>query len=96
MLALTIAGGGGLSAGGMCAFDAINHALTTIATGGYSTRDSSFAEFPRGAIRGAGLFMWLAGLPFIRYIQLVNGEVRPLFKDVQVRAYFAGRSMRSR
>jgi trk system potassium uptake protein len=73
---------------GMSAFDAINHGLTTIATGGYSTRDTSFGEFPPGAQYAGAVFMWLAGLPFIRYVQLVNGDVRPLWRDVQVRAYF--------
>lgn len=72
---------------GMPAFEALNHALTTIATGGYSTSDSSFAAFP-GALEYAGaVFMLLAGLPFVRYVQLVSGSARPMFQDVQVRAY---------
>lgn len=72
---------------GMGPFDAINHALTTIATGGYSTRDASFVEFSVGAQYAATMLMWLAGLPFIRYVQMINGSVRPLMQDVQVRAY---------
>jgi len=72
---------------GMGPFDAINHALTTIATGGYSTRDVSFSEFSPAAQYAATALMWLAGLPFIRYVQMVNGSVRPLMYDVQVRAY---------
>jgi len=87
-LALTVAAAVAYVLAGMSAFDAINHALTTIATGGYSTRDTSFAEFSPAAQYVCIAFMWLAGLPFIRYIQLVNGEVRPLFQDVQIRAYF--------
>ncbi len=87
-LALTIAAAVAYVLSGMNGFDAINHALTTIATGGYSTRDSSFAEFPIAAQYAAAVLMWLAGLPFIRYIQLVNGSVQPLFQDIQVRAYF--------
>lgn len=72
---------------GMTAFEAVNHALTTISTGGFSTRDSSFTDFDAGAHWVATFFMWAAGLPFIRYVQLVNGQVTPLFRDVQVRAY---------
>ena len=87
-LALTVAAAVAYVLSGMSGFDAVNHALTTIATGGFSTRDASFAEFSAGAQYAALAAMWLSGLPFIRYIQLVNGEVRPLFKDVQVRAYF--------
>jgi len=73
---------------GMSAFDALNHALTTLATGGFSTRDASFAAFTPVAHWISVVFMWLAGLPFIRYVQLVNGSVQPLFRDIQVRAYF--------
>jgi len=87
-VALTMAAAVAYVLAGMSAFDAINHALTTIATGGYSTRDTSFAEYSPAAQYVGVVGMWLAGLPFIRYIQLVNGEVQPLFKDMQVRAYF--------
>jgi len=73
---------------GMSPFEAVNHALTTLSTGGFSTRDASFAAFDSPTHWIATGFMWLAGLPFIRYVQLVNGDVRPLVKDIQVRAYF--------
>lgn len=86
--ALTILAAIGYLLAGMNAFDAVNHAMTTVATGGFSTRDTSMDAFGPGAHYVAALFMWLAGLPFIRYVQLVNGDVRPLWQDVQVRAYF--------
>jgi Trk-type K+ transport system membrane component len=35
---------------GMTTFDAINHAMTTLATGGYSTHDASLGYFPEPAI----------------------------------------------
>lgn len=85
---LTLLAALGYAMAGMSMFDAINHALTTIATGGFSTSDSSLGAFGPAVQYNSALFMWLAGLPFIRYIQLVNGEVRPLWQDVQVRAYF--------
>jgi len=31
--------------------------------------------------------MWLSTLPFIRFIQIINGEFQPLYRDIQVRAY---------
>ena len=86
-VALTVLAAGAYVAAGMSVFDAVNHGLTTIATGGYSTRDTSMADFPLAVHYIAAVLMWAAGLPFIRYVQLVNGEVRPLFQDVQVRAY---------
>ncbi|MFC7703927.1 TrkH family potassium uptake protein [Plastorhodobacter daqingensis] len=72
---------------GMTGFDALVHALTTIATGGFSTTDASFAAF-RGPLEYAStVFMLLATLPFIRYVQVLNGSVTPLWQDLQVRAY---------
>ena len=85
---LTVVCGFFYAMAGMSAFDAVNHALTTISTGGFSTRDSSFAEFNAATHWIGSAFMFLAGLPFIRYVQMVNGSARPLFEDVQVRAYF--------
>jgi len=72
---------------GMSGFDAINHAMTTIATGGFSTTDQSFAKFTGPLEYVAVLYMLLAGLPFIRFIQLVGGSWVPLTRDVQVRAF---------
>jgi trk system potassium uptake protein TrkH len=72
---------------GMSGFDAVVHGLTTISTGGFSTRDHSFAEFQGAPEYAAALFMVLASVPFIRFVQLIQGNVRPLFVDVQIRAY---------
>ncbi|MCC5959824.1 MAG: TrkH family potassium uptake protein [Rhodobacteraceae bacterium] len=72
---------------GMSGFDALNHGLTTIATGGFSTRDASFTEFAGPLEYVAVVFMVLAGLPFIRFIQLMGGSVRAIWQDVQVRAF---------
>jgi trk system potassium uptake protein TrkH len=48
--------------GGMTTFDAINHALTTMATGGFSTKNASIAHFPSPYIQyPIILFMFLAG-----------------------------------
>lgn len=72
---------------GMTSFDAVNHALTTLATGGFSTYDASF-----GALKGApeyvaSVFMILAALPFVRYVQMLSGTARPLWQDAQVHAF---------
>ncbi len=73
-------------AAGMSAFDAINHAMTTIATGGFSTTDASIGAFPGATEYIATVFMILAALPFVRYVQLVAGSGRPLFSDTQIHA----------
>ena len=72
---------------GLSGFDALNHAFTTIATGGFSTRDDSFGAFGAGAQYAAIGFMVLAGFPFIRLVQLAGGSIAPLWQDVQVRAF---------
>ena len=72
---------------GMEAFDASVHALTTIATGGFSTYDASFGAFTGALEYVAAIFMVLAALPFVRYVQLINGSARPLFRDAQVRGF---------
>lgn len=72
---------------GMSSFDAINHALTTVSTGGFSTTDASFGAFQGPPEYVASIFMVLASLPFVRYIQLVSGTARPFFRDSQIHAY---------
>ncbi|MGP1358667.1 TrkH family potassium uptake protein [Roseicyclus sp.] len=74
---------------GMPAFDALVHSLTTLSTGGFSTRDASFGAFQGPLEYAAAVFMILASLPFVRYIQLVAGTARPILRDSQVRAYLA-------
>ena len=85
---LTVACGISYLASGMGALDATVHAMTTIATGGFANYDSSFAEFTPSAEYFASLFMLLAALPFVRYVQVVAGTAKPLFQDAQVRGFF--------
>jgi len=73
---------------GMRSFDAVLHAMTTIATGGFSTYDSSFVKFGASTEYAAVVFMCLAALPFVRYVQLINGAPGSLFQDSQVRVFF--------
>ena len=72
---------------GLGPFDAINHAFTTIATGGFSTRDASFGAFQGAPEYVAAVFMILGSLPFVRYIQIIQGTARPIFVDPQIRAF---------
>ncbi|MGA0777141.1 MAG: TrkH family potassium uptake protein [Gemmobacter sp.] len=86
-IAMTVACMVAFFALGMPAFDAVVHALSAVSTGGFSTRDASFAGYSAGIEMAAVVFMILASLPFIRFIQLVQGDARSMFGDVQVRAY---------
>ena len=86
--ALTICCFIGYRLSGMSSFDAINHAMTTISTGGYSTSDNSMGNFSEGAHWNAILFMFLGGLPFLLFIRAINrGSLRPLLKDAQIQGF---------
>jgi trk system potassium uptake protein TrkH len=61
--------------------------MTTIATGGFANYDASFGAFSGPTEYVASVFMILAALPFVRYVQLLNGSVQPLWKDSQIRAF---------
>jgi trk system potassium uptake protein TrkH len=75
---------------GMTAFDAINHAMTTVSTGGFSTHDASIAYFDSGLVElTAVVFMLLAAVPFMLYLPLLLGRRSGLFSDGQVRSMAA-------
>jgi trk system potassium uptake protein TrkH len=86
-LALTLANTLAYVAVGMTPFDAVNHAFTTMSTGGFSTHDASFGAYQGAPEYVSSVFMILASLPFVRFIQLVAGSARPLATDPQVRGY---------
>ncbi|MFC6487723.1 TrkH family potassium uptake protein [Nitratireductor sp. GCM10026969] len=75
-------------AAGMSTFDAVNHAMTTLATGGFSTHDASFGYFEGSAVLLVGtLFMILGALPFsILILFIVRGRLDAL-RDPQIRLF---------
>jgi trk system potassium uptake protein TrkH len=72
---------------GMEPLDAVVNGAATIATGGFSPSDVSFSKYAGAGEYVGTAFMLLGSLPYIRYVQLVNGSARPLWRDTQVRAY---------
>ncbi len=73
---------------GMSVFDAIAHAMTTIATGGFSTRDASLIAFDTPAIDMVAIFFMLASsLPFVAYLQIVNRKFAAFWHDSQIRLF---------
>lgn len=74
---------------GMAVFDALCHALTTISTGGFSTEDASMGAFKGAPEYVASVFMVLASLPFIRFVQLLAGAPFIVLFDAQVRGFLA-------
>lgn len=87
-LVLTVLCAIAYAAAGMSAFDAINHAMTTVSTAGYSTNDASIGGFGLPAIEWVSIvFMIVGGLPFLLYFQAARGRPQDLFTDPQVRAF---------
>ncbi|MEM7122814.1 MAG: TrkH family potassium uptake protein [Pseudomonadota bacterium] len=75
---------------GMRPFEALMHAMTTVSTAGFSTHDSSIGVFDSTGIEiVAIIFMLLGTMPFVIYIQMVRGRFVPLWRDLQVRWFFA-------
>jgi trk system potassium uptake protein TrkH len=86
--ALTLGGVAALLLAGMGPFDAVNHALTTVATGGYSTYSDSTAAFDSWAIE---LFliagMVLSGASFALYFQASQGRLGRVLRNQELLAY---------
>ncbi|SEO02244.1 trk system potassium uptake protein TrkH [Salinihabitans flavidus] len=74
---------------GMGLFDSLVHSLTTLSTGGFANSDASFGAFAGPIEYAASVFMMLAALPFVRYVQIINGSAKPLLKDTQVWVFLA-------
>ncbi len=73
---------------GMTPFDAIGHAMSTLATGGFSSHDSGLGFFNSPAIEWiAVLFMAVGAMPFGLYIVALYGRPEALYRDQQVRLF---------
>src|SRR3989344_2668335 len=73
---------------GMTPFEAINHAMSFISTGGFSTSDASLAHWPQQAIHWVSVVVMIVGsLPFTLYVATLRGHKSALLKDHQVRGF---------
>lgn len=72
---------------GMSVFDAINHSMSSISTGGFSTSDASMAKFGPASHWVAVVLMLLGSLPFTLYVSTVRGDFGALWRDQQVRGF---------
>ena len=75
-------------AGGMTLYDAVNHALTTLATGGFSTKNASMAFYDSAFIQYvAVIFMFFAGTNFTLIYFGIVGKFGRIFKSDEFKAY---------
>jgi len=71
---------------GMSLFDSVAHAMTTIATGGFSTHNDSIGYFNNSNIEIiATIFIILGSIPFIAYLKFIKGDRKIFFQDTQIK-----------
>jgi len=86
-ISLTISAIALLWAGGISFFDAVNHAFTTLSTGGFSTHTASAAAFSPYVQYVLILFMFLAGINFALLYAGLAGRIRTFFRNEELRMY---------
>jgi trk system potassium uptake protein TrkH len=75
--------------GGMSFYDAINHALTTMATGGFSTKNASIAYYQSPFIQYVIIaFMFMAGTNFTMTYFAMKGRFQKVMSNEEFRTYF--------
>lgn len=75
--------------GGLSEFDALTHAMGTVATGGMGNYDASFTNFSPATQYVGVVFMLLGAMSFVRFVQFGAGEPGKLLRDSQIRAFLA-------
>ena len=75
---------------GMSFFDAINHSMSTVSTGGFSTKNESIAFWNGQPIIQyiIILFMCLAGMNFVLSYFAFTGRIKKIFQDEEFRFFF--------
>ena len=86
-IGLTIAQTALLHLEGMEMFDSICHSLSTISTGGFSTRNDSMIGDNAAIQWTTAVFMFLSGINFTQLIYLFRGKPQRMFKDEETRWY---------
>tara|TARA_B110000196_G_scaffold312794_1_gene318548 strand:- start:530 stop:1147 length:618 start_codon:yes stop_codon:yes gene_type:complete len=67
-------------------FDSVAHAMTTIATGGFSTYSNSIGHFENSNIEVVSIiFIILGSIPFIAYLKFIKGNRKIFFNDSQIK-----------
>ncbi|GIW40352.1 MAG: Trk system potassium transporter TrkH [Candidatus Binatia bacterium] len=75
---------------GVDLFESICHAFTTMATGGFSTRDTSIGSFESPLVEWIVVFFMLAaGMNFVLHYRLLQGRFREVWKDAELRYFLA-------
>lgn len=81
-----------LKIAGMTWFDAINHAMATLSTGGFSTKNASIAHWNGTPVIQyiITIFMFIAGTNFVLTYFALKGKIRKVFQSEEFKYYFFG------
>ncbi len=72
----------------MSLYDALAHSFATVATGGFSTKNTSIAYFDSSLVDYIiSLFMFCAGVNFFLHYQALKGKPKSYFKDSEFKFY---------
>lgn len=73
---------------GMAGFDSIANAMTTTSTGGFTTTNNSFMNYPNfGPEIIAIIFMILGCLPLVIYVKMIRGDIFAVIRDSQTMTF---------
>jgi len=88
-LSITVVCTAAYDMGGMDLFDAICHSFATVATGGFSTHNESFAYWNSPTLEAISIFfMFMAGINFsLHFIAWHRASMQSYFKDAELKAY---------
>jgi len=79
-----------LMVGGMDLFDALTHTFGTLATGGFSPKNTSVGYFNSGFVDCViTVFMVLAGINFTLHFRFMTGNYNHLLRDSEFKSYIA-------
>lgn len=79
-----------LKLAGMTGYEALCHSFTTLATGGFSTRNTSVGEFGSPLIEWIIVFfMLMAGINFVLHYRVLAGRGREVLQDAELRYFMA-------
>ncbi|MBN1114882.1 MAG: TrkH family potassium uptake protein [Oligoflexia bacterium] len=77
-----------LMAGGMSLFDSLTHTFGTLATGGFSPKNSSVGFYNSPYIDLViTTFMILAGINFVMHFRIITGKISDVWKDTEIKVY---------
>ncbi|KYK22980.1 hypothetical protein AYK24_08040 [Thermoplasmatales archaeon SG8-52-4] len=80
---------GALTSNGMDPWESLNHAMTGIATGGFSVTDDSIASFGTISQIAIVILMIIGAIAFAAHYDLLKGRIKKFFSDAQLKAMVA-------